>query len=121
MSKSRRNHLNQPLDTHTMFAVIRSSVSLAFTTQFDLISDLYVKELKGFKPTPLSAADAEGATKPWAKPASPKVPSLEGETAEALQQYETSDVETVQAASSESASEVTEDWFVFPEEETAHH
>jgi len=82
---------------------------------------LYVKELKGFKPTPLSAADAEGATKPWAKPASPKVPSLEGETAEALQQYETSDVETVQAASSESASEVTEDWFVFPEEETAHH
>ncbi|KAI0462964.1 ATP synthase F0 subcomplex subunit H atp14 [Komagataella kurtzmanii] len=111
-----------------MFAVIRSSALRTQVRAFsaaparrNLISDLYVKELKGFKPTPLSAADAEGATKPWAKPASPKVPSLEGETAEALQQYETSDVETVQAALSESASEVTEDWFVFPEEETAHH
>ncbi|CDK27868.1 unnamed protein product [Kuraishia capsulata CBS 1993] len=88
--------------------------------QVDLVSDLYIKELKAFKPTPLSSADAQSSTKPWTVPSPAKAPALEGDAAEALSEYDTAAVETV-SGSSEAAVVEEEDWFVFEEEEEHHH
>lgn len=85
-----------------------------------MISDLYVKELKAFKPTPLSAADAEGSTKKWAAPISPKTPEVEGSTEE-LASYDSAEVFTQsETVSEDGAPAVEEDWFVFPEEDVHH-
>lgn len=97
-----------------------------FTTsarRSNLIADLYVRELKAFKPTPLTAADAQEATKPWRLPAAAKVPALEAEGTDALAEYESASVDVVAASAEGSAEEYKpDDWFVFPvDEEPGHH
>lgn len=98
-----------------------------FTTsarRANLIADLYVKELKAFKPTPLTAADAEAATKPWTLPAVAKIPALEAEGADALAEYDSAAVEVSASADGSVATEEykPDDWFVFPvDEEPGHH
>lgn len=89
----------------------------------NLIADLYVKELKAFKPTPISTADAQAATKPWKLPAAAKVPALEAEGADALSEYDNAKVEVAAAADGAVAEEYKpDDWFVFPvDEEPGHH
>ncbi|KAG7874440.1 hypothetical protein KL938_005055 [Ogataea parapolymorpha] len=88
----------------------------------NLVTDLYVKELKAFKPTPASAADAEAATKPWKLPQAAKIPSLEGEGADALAEYDSAKVEVVEASGETAAEEYNpDDWFVFEEEEELGH
>ncbi|ODQ68245.1 hypothetical protein NADFUDRAFT_48895 [Nadsonia fulvescens var. elongata DSM 6958] len=82
------------------------------------ISDIYIREVKGFKPTPATAADAEAGTKPWAAPAAPAAPSVEAEGVDALASYEQSAVET-ESGSSTGAKE--EEWFVEEVEEEEHH
>ncbi|CAM9021621.1 unnamed protein product [Wickerhamomyces anomalus] len=85
--------------------------------------NLYVKELKGFKATPLTAADAEGSVKPWRAPAAPKVPGLEADATTQLSDYESAPVEVNSAPAGEAASESgADDWFVLEEEvEETHH
>lgn len=98
-----------------------------FTTsarRANLIADLYVKELQAFKPTPLTAADAQEATKPWKLPAAAKVPALEAEGADALAAYDSAAVEVATSAADGSVAEEykPDDWFVFPvDEEPGHH
>lgn len=98
-----------------------------FTTsarRANLIADLYVRELKAFKPTPITAADAEEATKPWKLPAAAKVPALEAEGADALAEYDSASVDVVAASATEGAAEEykPDDWFVFPADvEPGHH
>ncbi|KAG0680696.1 ATP synthase F0 subcomplex subunit H atp14 [Pichia californica] len=99
-----------------------------FTTsarRSNLIADLYVRELKAFKPTPISAAAAQEATKPWKLPTAAKVPALEAEGADALSQYDSAPVDVISAAAGEGvvAEEYKpDDWFVFPvDEEPGHH
>jgi F-type H+-transporting ATPase subunit h len=89
----------------------------------NLISDLYVKELKAFKPTPLTTADAESATKAWKLPTAAKVPALEAEGADALASYDSAAVEVATSADGAVAQEYKpDDWFVFPvDEEPGHH
>ncbi|GMF04393.1 unnamed protein product [[Candida] boidinii] len=97
----------------------------AAPARLNLISDLYIKELKAFKPTPVSAAEAESATKPWKLPVAAKVPALEAEGADALAEYDSAAVEVA----AEEGAAVTEeykpdDWFVFEEivePGAAHH
>lgn len=93
------------------------------TIEIDAIQDLYIKELKGFKATPLTAADAEGSVKPWRAPTAPKTPGLEADAATQLSDYESAAVEVDSAPAAEAASEDgTDDWFVLEEEpEEAHH
>lgn len=83
----------------------------------NLISELYVQQIKQFKPS-VVASDAD-AVKPFQMPTKPAVPSQEI-NADAVAQYEASNVETTAtpAANSEAATE--EDWFVF-EEQDEHH
>ncbi|KAH3659975.1 hypothetical protein OGAPHI_007180 [Ogataea philodendri] len=88
----------------------------------NLVADLYLKELKAFKPTPLSAADAEAATKAWKLPQAAKVPALEAEGADALAEYDSSKVEVAENAGAATTEEYNpDDWFVFEEEEEPGH
>ncbi|KAA8912605.1 hypothetical protein TRICI_003443 [Trichomonascus ciferrii] len=99
------------------------------TVTVHLIQDLYLKEVKGFKPTPKSAADAEANTKSWVPPKAPAAPSIEGSEADALSQYESQQVEVEADApkteGAEAPSASMDEWFVvedtFAENNDAHH
>lgn len=85
-----------------------------------MIGDLYVQNIKQFKPTPLTQSEIDSAVQAFKLPSKPSVPQDEIST-EAVQQYESSEVETQEVGSSGSAAPVEEDWFVFEEEaEEAH-
>lgn len=81
-----------------------------------MIADLYVQQIKQFKPSPVSS-DAADAVKKFQIPSKPAVPSEEV-SADSVAAYESSNVETESAPAAEAAP--TEDWFVF-EEEDEHH
>ncbi|KAF5212131.1 ATP synthase complex subunit h family protein [Clavispora lusitaniae] len=83
----------------------------------NLVADLYVQQIKQFKPTPVAADQAEGI-KTFKLPSKPAIPSDEV-SADAVSSYEAADVETESAPVSGSAP-VEEDWFVFEEEEEHH-
>ncbi|VEU23092.1 DEKNAAC104062 [Brettanomyces naardenensis] len=88
----------------------------------NLVQNLYLQELKAFKPTPLTAADAEAATQPWKLPAAAKAPALEDEGADALSEYDSSAVEVASAKPVEGAAEESynpDDWFVLEEDDIA--
>ncbi|GMG40793.1 unnamed protein product [Ambrosiozyma monospora] len=86
------------------------------STRSNLVSDLYISELKSFRPTPISTADAESATKPWKLPAASKIPSLDAEGADSLTEYDTAAVEVVGSEGAKVEEYVADDWFVFEEE-----
>lgn len=83
-----------------------------------MISDLYVQQIKQFKPS-VSVAD-DSAVKAFQLPTKPAAPSEEV-SADAVAQYEASDVETAAAPTASSEPAVEEDWFVFEEEKDEHH
>ncbi|CAK7905641.1 ATP synthase subunit H, mitochondrial [[Candida] anglica] len=85
----------------------------------NLISDLYVTQIKAFKPTPVSEKEAASAVKAFQLPSKPSVPEAEI-SADALNQYESSEVETASAGSTGSIA-AEEDWFVFEDAEEAAH
>lgn len=83
----------------------------------NLVADLYLLQIKQFKPTPVAADKAEGI-KAFQLPAKPAVPTDEV-SADSIAAYEAADVET-EAAPTGSAPAAEEDWFVFEEEEEHH-
>lgn len=88
----------------------------------DLVQDIYLKELKAYKPTPIKPSDAEGQVQKFTAPKPPQAPA-EGDIASELKDYEEQQVE-VEGQSSEGGSGVAdEDWFEEEEddeEEAAH-
>lgn len=86
-----------------------------------MVSELYIQQIKAFKPTPTSAKDAENAVKSFQLPTKPSVPENEI-SADALSQYESSEVEAeaTKSASADTGAAAEEDWFVFEEEEEGH-
>ncbi|KAH7580550.1 ATP synthase subunit H, mitochondrial [Nakaseomyces glabratus] len=89
----------------------------------NIISDLYLKELKSVKVTPFSMKDAEGNVKPWSPPAKPQAPQSELTSGnDLLKSYKEEPVETLhtQPAETEGATQIEEDWLVLSEEEPAH-
>jgi F-type H+-transporting ATPase subunit h len=93
----------------------------------DMVQDLYLRELKAYKPTPAKANDHEGHVKSWSAPAAPKVPDLGDASAESdLSSYKSAVVETESSAPDASAvSKPVEDWFdekeAFAEDPEEHH
>jgi len=86
----------------------------------DLVQELYLKELKGYKAPPLKANDSEGHVQKWSAPATPKSPE-EADIANELKSYEASTAE-VEGQAEGGAVEKVDDWFEEePEEEEAHH
>lgn len=81
------------------------------------MQDLYLRELKNYKPPQVKASDAEGHVQKFAIPKAPPSPE-EGDLAGDLKSYETQQVELEGAVSTESgAAPVEEDWFVEEEED----
>ena len=82
----------------------------------DIVQDLYIRELKAFKPTPIKASDAEGHVQKFTPPKTPKSPQ-EDNIANDLKAYEDQEVEVEGQAASGTESMPEEDWFEEEEEE----
>jgi F-type H+-transporting ATPase subunit h len=84
----------------------------------DPVQDLYLKELKAYKPTPIKAGDADEHVQKFAlpkAPASPEEANLAGE----LSAYESQEVEVEGQAAAGEAAPVEQHWFEEDEEEAA--
>ncbi|KAK6464040.1 F1F0-ATPase complex, subunit H [Scheffersomyces coipomensis] len=86
----------------------------------NIVSELYIQQIKAFKPIAISAKELESAVKAFQLPAKATIPSSELPT-EALSEYESSEVETETVSASGSSIAAEEDWFVFEEEHEEHH
>ncbi|MCJ1396884.1 hypothetical protein MMC11_000074 [Xylographa trunciseda] len=101
-------------------AQLRTFIKPTAVRQADLVQDLYLRELKAYKPSPVKASDADGHVMTFSAPKPPKSPE-EGDIANDLKAYETQTVEVEgQAAQGETAA-VDEDWFEDDEDETDEH
>lgn len=86
----------------------------------DLVQDMYLRELKSYKPQQVKASDAEGHVQKFAMPAAPKSPE-EGDLSNELKAYEDQQVEVEGQSSTPGAAPVEQDWFEEEEEtEEAH-
>lgn len=92
----------------------------------DIVQDLYLKELKNYKPAPAKANDHEGQVKPWHAPTAPTVPDLGlSGVQQDLATYESQAVEVegssvdVDTASSRSNDDWFEEDLVFEEDHDA--
>ncbi|KXT02461.1 hypothetical protein AC578_7821 [Pseudocercospora eumusae] len=97
----------------------RTFITPTAVRQADLVQDMYLKELKAYKPAPLKANDSEGQVLKFTVPKPPQSPE-EADLQNDLQAYEQ---QTPEVAGQASAGEATpvQDWFVEePEEEEAH-
>ncbi|KAF2871880.1 ATP synthase complex subunit H-domain-containing protein [Massariosphaeria phaeospora] len=77
--------------------------------QADLVQEMYLRELKSYKPPQLKASDSEGHVQQFSIPKPPPSPE-EGDIASELKAYENQKVE-LEGASAEGAAPVEEDWF----------
>ena len=82
------------------------------------MQDLYLKELKSYKPTPVKPSDSEGHVQIFTKPKAPQSPE-EGNIANDLKAHEEQQVEVEGQAASGDAAVAEEDWFEDEEEEEA--
>ena len=85
------------------------------------MQDLYLKELKAYKPSPVKPSDAEGQVQKFSVPQPPRSPE-EGNIAQELKAYDEQQVEIEGQATEGEAGVVEEDWFEEEEaeEEPAH-
>ncbi|KAL7269606.1 ATP synthase F0 subcomplex subunit H atp14 [Rhizina undulata] len=81
--------------------------------QVDIVTEIYLRELKNYKPAPTKLSDAEGQVKTFSPPAPPRVPKFgESILAEELKAYESQEVEIEgQVAEGEAVEAKEEDWF----------
>ncbi|EHY58885.1 ATP synthase F0 subcomplex subunit H atp14 [Exophiala dermatitidis] len=106
----------------TMQAPRRSFAVSSVSKMPDLIQDLYLKELRAYKPAPQKASDAEGHVQKFTPPPPPKSPE-ETNLASEMKEYEEQVVE-VEGQSAAGETQAEEDFFEDIEEdddEPAHH
>jgi F-type H+-transporting ATPase subunit h len=85
----------------------------------DLVQDLYLRELKNYKPNPVKPNDAEGHVQTFSIPKAPTSPE-ESNIANELKDYEAQTPEIEGQATTDGAPVVEEDWFEDePEEDEA--
>ncbi|KAF8924623.1 hypothetical protein BGZ58_001597 [Dissophora ornata] len=111
----------------TRVAVARPAVSYMAVRNFtapsapvmqDILKDLYIKELKGYKPAPdAKSADASSQVKDFKAPATPAVPVIDASAD--LAAWEQDNVEVVEAVSTEIVDDFEEE--EEEEEEEEHH
>lgn len=95
------------------------------TFSADLIQDLYLRELKAYKPPPQKGPE-EGAVAKFSPPAAPKSPE-EADLASEMSEYENQVVEIEGQAAGETQTSDAEDYFEdlkqidAEESEEAHH
>ena len=81
-----------------------------------MVQDMYIRELKAYKPPPVKPSDSEGHVQTFKPPKAPKSPEG-GDIASELKAYESQQPE-VEGQAEESSDEV-EDWFEEEPEEEA--
>ncbi|KAG9548627.1 hypothetical protein KCU61_g4684, partial [Aureobasidium melanogenum] len=100
----------------------RTFVTPTAVRQADLVQDLYLRELKAYKPPTVKASDSEGQVQKFSLPQAPASPE-EADIASQLSAYESQEVE-VEGQSTEAGGAPVEDWFdesELADEEPAHH
>ncbi|KAF9102612.1 hypothetical protein BGX27_010927 [Mortierella sp. AM989] len=99
------------------FMAVRSFTAPSAPLMQDLLKDLYLKELKGYKPTPeAKGADASSQVKEFKVPVAPAAPSVDA--AADLSAWETANAEIAEAISDEAVEEEEDE---VEEEEESHH
>ncbi|PKY08155.1 hypothetical protein P168DRAFT_286307 [Aspergillus campestris IBT 28561] len=88
--------------------------------QADPVQELYLRELRAYKPTPIKAGDADAHVQKFQLPAAPQSPE-EADLANQLKSYETQEVEVEGQAAAGEAAPVEESWFEEEEEAPAAH
>lgn len=86
----------------------------------DFVQEIYLKELKAYKPTPIKESDSVGNVQTFSTPATPKSPE-ESDLASSLQEYESLAVDIEgQDSSATAQTPVAPDWLEAEEDEAAH-
>ncbi|CAI6340048.1 unnamed protein product [Periconia digitata] len=117
--RASRQQLARVARQQSGFVARRTLIVPTAVRQADLVQDMYLRELKAYKPPQVKATDAEGHVSKFTIPKPPPSPE-ESDLASDLKTYETQQVELEGSASTEDgAAPVEEDWFVEEEEETA--
>ncbi|KIX03520.1 uncharacterized protein Z518_07073 [Rhinocladiella mackenziei CBS 650.93] len=110
------------MSSRTLQAPRRSFAVSSVARMPDLIQDMYLKELRAYKPPPSKASDAEGHVQKFTPPATPKSPE-EANLAKEMKEYEDQVVE-IEGQSATGETQAEEDFFENIEEdddEPAHH
>ena len=103
-------NLLPPLQPDNVWQRPPSYKNLVLTLAADIIQDLYLRELRAYKPPAVKATDAEGLVHKFNMPKPPKSPE-ETSMANQVQEYESSAVEVEGQASTEQPQESEEDYF----------
>merc|ERR1711939_952735 len=89
--------------------VSRRALSYSAVAQKDLIQDLYLRELKGYKPPPVAKDAHVGSVKQFSTPSAPKAPAvLSGAELNAELEAYDKDMPAVAQSSSSSGADATE-------------
>lgn len=85
----------------------------------DPVQDLYLKELRNYKPTPVKPGDADAHVQKFSPPSPPPSPE-ESSIANDLKAYESQEVEVEGQAAAGEAAPKEESWFEDEDEDEAH-
>ncbi|KAI1347381.1 ATP synthase H chain [Xylaria sp. FL0043] len=103
---------------------VRGFIAPTVSRRADFVQELYLKELKAYKPSPVKDTDSVGQVQTFSPPKPPRSPE-EADLANSLKEYENMavEVEGNEGATATSTPAVVEDWLVEEEEEEAgaHH
>ncbi|KAH9476823.1 ATP synthase subunit H, mitochondrial [Psilocybe cubensis] len=86
----------------------RRAFSVSAGVRKDLVQDLYIREIKAYKPAPTAKDAHVGAVKKFTAPAAPVAPALPADLAAELNTYATTEPTLADATASTKASEPTE-------------
>ncbi|KAI1430115.1 ATP synthase H chain [Xylaria sp. FL1777] len=103
---------------------VRGFIAPTVSRRADFVQELYLKELKAYKPAPVKDTDSVGHVQTFSTPKPPRSPE-EADLATSLKEYENMavEVEGNEGATATSTPAKVEDWLVEEEEEegAAHH
>ncbi|KAL4810481.1 ATP synthase complex subunit H-domain-containing protein [Aspergillus unguis] len=101
-------------------SVARRTFLTSAVRQADPVQDLYLRELRAYKPTPVKPGDAEAHVQKFRVPAAPQSPE-EASLANELSAYETQEVEVEGQSAADQAAPAEESWLEDEEEEAGAH
>ncbi|KAL2271259.1 hypothetical protein VTJ83DRAFT_630 [Remersonia thermophila] len=102
---------------------VRTFMAPTVSRRADFVQELYLKELKAYKPAAIKESDAVGQVAVFNLPKAPKSPE-EADLASSLKEYEQMAVEVEGQegdAAAQSSAPALEDWLVEEEEEEDKH
>ncbi|KAL8995289.1 MAG: hypothetical protein Q9169_004933 [Polycauliona sp. 2 TL-2023] len=85
----------------------------------DLVQDLYLREIRAYKPPPLKPSDSEGHVQKFTAPKTPQSPD-EGDIAQDLKAYENQQVELEGQVAPGDSGAAEESWFEEEEDDEEH-